>query len=85
MNSQNSLDRYRTVWVNDKGFIVGEDHPRAKYTDADIDAVFELREEGFSLRAIAKKMEMPLRTVRSYLNGSTRQGVSHSKRIKVNK
>ncbi len=83
MNSRDSLNLFRIVQVNDDGHVVGEDHPRARYTDADVDAVFALRSDGFSLREISKKMEMPLRTVRDYLAGRRRclGAVDYKKRI----
>lgn len=71
MNSRSFFDR-KVVAVSDSGHAIGEDHPLARYTDAEVSAVFYLRDSGFSLRQIAEKMDMPLRTVRGYLNLSRR-------------
>ncbi len=60
------------VGVSDSGRLVGEYNPRAKYTDEEVEAVLFLRSEGMPLKQIAKKMDMPLRTVRDYINGTRR-------------
>lgn len=46
------------VALNEKHCRIGESHPRAKLTDAEVDLVFALREEGLSLAAIAAKLEV---------------------------
>lgn len=60
------------VGVSDTGRLVGEYNPRAKYTDEEVEAVIFLRQEGMPLKQIAKKMDMPLRTVRDYIKGTRR-------------
>ena len=62
------------VWVrvDDKGYPIGEDHVGAKYTDADVESARELRREGYTLKEISEMMDMPIRTVRGYLDGSRR-------------
>lgn len=47
----------RLVRVNERGRRIGEDHHRAKLTDADIELVLELREMGLSYGAIAGKFD----------------------------
>lgn len=47
----------RYVGVNDRGYAVGEAHHRAKLTDADIETILWLREQGLSYGAIAKKFD----------------------------
>lgn len=71
MTSRSFFDR-KVIAVSDSGHAIGEDHPLARYTDADVRAVLMLREAGFSLRAIAAKMDMPVRTVRGYISQRTR-------------
>lgn len=36
----------RLIWTNDRGYPVGEDHHRAKLSDAQVDTVRDLREAG---------------------------------------
>lgn len=45
------------ICVNARGRRIGEDHHRAKLSNADIDLILELRDEGMSLGAIARKMD----------------------------
>lgn len=47
----------RFVRVNEHGRRIGEDHHRAKLSDADVDLILELRDEGLSYAAIAHKMD----------------------------
>lgn len=63
-----------TLWIgfNDAGRRIGEGHPRAKYTDEEIEWVHHLHEQGLTAAQIAVKMDMPAPTVRSYLSGSKR-------------
>jgi hypothetical protein len=48
----------RVIGVNDKGIRVGEDHQHAKLSNAEIDLLLELREEGLSYRQLAEKFEI---------------------------
>lgn len=48
----------KTVAVNDAGLRVGEDHPNAKLTDAEVERIRELHEvEGLSYSVLAEKFE----------------------------
>lgn len=47
----------RLVRVNEKGYPVGEDHHRAKLTDADVDLVLACIADGMSYRMIVEKFE----------------------------
>lgn len=60
------------IAVNDAGRAIGEDHVNAKYTDQDVERVRLFRAEGFTLREISQMMDMPVRTIRGYLDGSRR-------------
>lgn len=63
--------------VNDLGVSIGEGHQNARYTDAEVEEVRRLYAEGYSLKAVARMMDMPIRTVRGYVDGSRRsQSVS---------
>lgn len=50
----------------------GEFAPGAKYTDHEVDLVFQLRADGLSGNQIAKIMEMPRSTVYAILKGDLR-------------
>lgn len=62
----------KTVAVNDRGLRIGEDHPNARYTDAEVAMVLDLRDEGMGYKRIAKVMDMPVRTVRGICTGARR-------------
>lgn len=71
------------VAVNDNGRAIGEDHAGAKYLDLDVDHARELRAEGYTLRQISQMLDMPIRTIRGYLDGSRRsQSVAGWKMVK---
>lgn len=71
------------VTVNDNGRAIGEDHARAKYLDKDVEHALELRAEGYTLREISRMLDMPIRTIRGYLDGSRRsQSVAGWKMVK---
>jgi predicted DNA-binding protein (UPF0251 family) len=44
--------------INELGRRIGESHPGAKLTDAEVELVHQLREDGLSLQAIAEKMDV---------------------------
>ncbi|MBT9467205.1 hypothetical protein [Hydrogenophaga sp.] len=47
----------RYVGVNDRGYAIGESHARAKLSDADIETILWLREQGLSYGQIARKFD----------------------------
>ena len=61
-----------TVAGNDKGKPIGQDHRNARYLDEDVEHVIELRAEGYTYQQISKMLDMPIRTLRGYLDGSAR-------------
>lgn len=74
------------VAVNDQGRRIGEDHPNAKYLDADIERARVFRSEGYTWARIAEMLDMPVRTVRSYVDGSRRaQSVAGFRWVKPKK
>ena len=48
----------KTVAVNDAGLRIGEDHPNAKLTDAEVERIRSLHEDGMSYDALAEKFEV---------------------------
>jgi len=48
----------KLIGVNEKGLRVGEDHPKAKLTNRDVELIRRLHEEGLSYRTIAEKFEV---------------------------
>lgn len=52
-----------TIAVNERGIRIGEDHQNARYSNAEIEMVLTLRDEGMSYGVIAAKLEMPKSTV----------------------
>lgn len=55
----------KLVALNEQGRVIGENHPRAKLLDAEVDQVLELIDAGFSYRQVAEKM------------GLSKSGVAH--------
>lgn len=66
------MAKRRLVAVNDKGYVIGEDHHRAKLTDHEVDLVLALRAAGMSQELVAEKMEISRRTVRDIEACNTR-------------
>lgn len=63
----------RLVSVNDAGYRVGEDHPRAKLTNHDVELILELRENyKLSYGVIAHKFDVAKDTVVKICKGYTR-------------
>ena len=69
-NAQKSATRL--VGVNAQGRPVGEDHPKAVLSNAEVDLVFALRDEGFSIRWLAAKMEVSVTCIADILSGRRR-------------
>ena len=62
----------KNVAVNSAGLRIGEDHPNARYADAEIDRTLELRDGGMSYGEIARRTHMPKSTVRDICKGRRR-------------
>lgn len=62
----------RTVWVNEHGLRVGEDHQNAKLTNAEVDLLLALRDEGWSYRQLALKFEISKSSARDFCKGRRR-------------
>lgn len=59
--------RRRMVAVNDRGHIIGEDHPMARLSDEDVALMRALHDEGLSSAMIARKFEVDRRTAHSII------------------
>lgn len=62
----------RMLAVNDRGQLIGEDHPRAVLTNHEVNLVLELLGDGLSQAKVAVIMEVSRSTVRDIANGRTR-------------
>lgn len=62
----------RMVAVNDLGLRIGEDHPRAKLTDADVERLLALRGEGYGYKRLARIFEISASQVRRIVQGKHR-------------
>ena len=62
----------RLVAVSDRGYRLGDSHPQAKLTNADVDRVHELREAGLSLAHIAGQVGASKSAVAHILSGRRR-------------
>lgn len=62
----------RIVGVNERGLRVGEDHPLAKLTNAEVDRLLVLREEGMSYGRLATAFEISKSAVRFYCKAQRR-------------
>lgn len=67
--------RNRLLAVNDRGYVVGEQHHRAKLSDHEVDLVLALLADGMSERLVAEKFEIARRTVRDIKAGRIRSQV----------
>lgn len=48
----------KLIGVNDRGLRVGQDHQRAKLSDAAVELIRQLHEGGMSYRVIAEKFDI---------------------------
>ena len=49
----------RTVAINEAGLRIGEEHPNAKLTDAEVERIRDLHEfDGMTYKALAEKFEV---------------------------
>lgn len=72
MRTRQSIKNTKLVAVNEHGARIGEDHPLAKWTNEQVDLVFELRDQGWGYKRIVNATGMPKRTVRDICNGRRR-------------
>lgn len=62
----------KVIALNSHGRVVGENHPRARLLDSEIDQLFELHEAGFSYSQIAAKMDLSKSGVAHVISGRRR-------------
>jgi FixJ family two-component response regulator len=80
--ADDAMSKRRHVWVNDRGYRVGQDHHSAKLSDHEVELVLELLAEGLSTAQVAQKFEVSERTVRLYREGKRRaQFATSQKRV----
>jgi DNA-binding NarL/FixJ family response regulator len=60
------------VGVNDSGYVVGQDHHRAKFTDHEVDLMIQLCAEGFTYKQVAEKFGCCYTTVGDYVRCARR-------------
>lgn len=65
------------VAVNERGCRIGQDHPRAKLTNHEIELLLRLHdEEGWGYRRLAKKFEISKSQARLIVKGANRWQVA---------
>lgn len=62
----------KLIAYNERGWRIGEDHPRAKYTDHEVSQVLALRGAGLTYREISERLEIPWTTIRAMCSGAIR-------------
>lgn len=62
----------RLVGVNERGLRLGEDHRNARLTNAEVDLLLSLRDEGWSYQALADKFDLSKSGARKICKGQTR-------------
>lgn len=78
-NAQNFANTWKgpnvqkTVTLNELGRRIGESHPRAKLTDAEVDLVLELLADGMSLAQVAEKMDVSKSCI-AHISSGRRRG-----------
>lgn len=74
----------KLVALNENGNRIGQEHPRAKLLDWEIDQVHALREAGLTLRQIGEKMDMSKGGIWKIIHGYRRsQTIARVVRVSV--
>jgi len=72
------------IAVNAQGRRIGEDHQRAVLTNAEVEQLLALRDEGYSYQRLAAMFEVSKSAVRNYCKGLRRgQSVARYKVVHV--
>lgn len=66
------LEMQKLVALNERGRVIGENHPRARLLDSEVDQVLELVESGMSYARIAEKMQITKSCVGHIASGRRR-------------
>lgn len=70
-NWEGSMSK-RMVAVNDLGCRIGEDHPRAELTNADVARLLALHDEGFGYKRLARMFDISPSQARNIVKGYQR-------------
>ena len=62
----------KLVAIGENGKRIGEDHPKAKLSNAQVDEVFRMKEKGKSYRQIAKHFEVSKASIQWIVQCRTR-------------
>ncbi len=62
----------RFVAVNDRGFRIGQDHPKAVLTDAEITRLLDLHDQGLGYKRLAQMFDISRSAARNYCKGLRR-------------
>lgn len=62
----------RAICINERGLRLGEDHQNARLSNAEVDLLLELRDEGWSYRQLALKFEISKSGARKICKGQMR-------------
>lgn len=74
----------KLVSLNESGRRIGQEHPRAKLLDREVDQVLDLLDSGLSYAAVAEKMEVSKSCVAHIATGRRRsQVVARTVRVSV--
>ena len=57
---------------NERGYRIGQSHPRARSSDHEVELVRDLRDQCWTYSSIARKLEMSKSTVAEILEGRIR-------------
>ena len=68
------------VGINDEGRRVGQDHHRARLTDADVDLIHALKVDGMQCTVIAQKFDCSVHSVYSICQGRRRIAIATGQR-----
>ena len=69
---------------NQDGKRIGENHPKAKLLDAEVELVLKLLDEGLGYQRVADKMGVSKSCIQRIANGTCRgQAVYRSKRVSI--
>lgn len=74
----------KTIALNENGKRIGQEHPRAKLLDSEVDQVLFLVESGMSYAQVAAKFEVSKSCVAHIASGRRRgQAVARTVRVSV--
>lgn len=72
----------RLIAINERGIRIGEDHQGAKLTNAEVERLLELRDEGLTYQQLAEIFEISKSGVRHICKGVNRcQAVVRCKQV----